>query len=610
MTAGPRRGSDPARDLRVARRHLEKGRLEKAAVLLEAVLSRHPESAEAHLAMGAVLEARGQRVEAMRRYHEASAIEPGYALPLLKFARLAYTSRAIEPSAVILGALEAAFVDAERAPLDSPEAQPRDIARLMGAQLEARHELPMHCLVPYREGDRGAVALAALIERLAADRLLRFYLANYVNVSAGIEYAATLARRRWLLDGRGPDGPDRLAFLASLALQCAGNDYAWMETAAETAAVEALEAEVAIWSGASDTCSALEQLLLYALYRPPAGLANAAVLAAEAALWPEVVQLFARVTLEAPLAERALEATISSLTPIEADSEAVRAQYETSPYPTWRHHRARRPETFTSFARRHFPALRLPWLTKARKRLLVAGAGTGREPIAYADRFRDLDVLAVDLSRASLAYGIRKARELGVERVEFRQADILNLAGLAERFEVIASQGVLHHLGDPEAGLRVLVGLLAPGGLMRLGLYSERGREIVVAARAAIAEAGLGAGADDMRRFRFEVLCRPEAHPLRDLLLTGNDFFCLSGLRDFLFYVREQRFRPRDLKALLERQGLRFLGFEIGHAGKRALYLKQQPQDPEMRDLDAWERFEQAHPDMVEGLYRFWCCKS
>ncbi len=607
MTAGSRRGADSARDLRVARRHLEKGRLEKATALLQTVLSRDPECADAHVEMGAVLEVRGRRLEAMRSYHQAARIEPGHAAALLRFARLAYTSREIEPSEVILAALEASFVDAERPPLDSSEAQARDVSRLMGAQLEARHDLRTRCLAPYRDG--GGVE-AALIERLAADRLLRFYLAHYVNVSTGIEYAATLIRRRWLLEGPGPEGPDRLAFLASLALQCFANQYAWFETSEETAAVEILENEIAAWPGEGDGVPALERFLLHALYRPPAGLPNATSLGAAADGWPEPVRTFARAGLAEPLAERAIEAAMPRVTPIEADSEAVREQYEANPYPAWRHHRAHRRESFASFARRHFPKLRLPWLAKARKHLLVAGAGTGREPIAYADRFADLDVLAVDLSRASLAYGERRAVELGVEAVAFRQADILNLADLDQRFEVVASQGVLHHMGDPAAGLRVLVGLLAPGGLLRLGLYSERGRDIVVRARVAIAEAGLGSGADEMRRFRFEVLCQPESHPLRDLLLTGNDFFCLSGLRDFLFHVREHRYRPRDLKALLDGQGLRFLGFELSHAGKRALYLREQPGDPEMCDLDAWERFETAHPKMVEGLYRFWCCKA
>ncbi|MDP6709265.1 MAG: methyltransferase domain-containing protein [Alphaproteobacteria bacterium] len=594
-----------ARDLRVVRRHLDKGRLDKAAALLGKVVAGYPDSAEARTVMGRVLAATGRRAEAMAAFEQACALAPSAVEPLLRFARLAYTARAVPRSEALLVALDACFVGAEVPPTDRPEAAAREIARLMGTQLAGRHDLERQCLALYQDDGGEDTLPADLLARLAADRLLAFYLATFVNVSPGIEFAMTLVRRRWLLQAEGVAGPDRLGFLASLALQCAANEYAWHETMAETQAIAALEDEVQTAAEVP-----VEQLLLYALYRRPARLASAETLAAAAATWPEALQPFAEETLHRPLAERALAAEIPRLTAIDADSEAVKAQYEANPYPIWRHLRSPPPESFAGFARRHFPGQPLPWLGKAGKRLLVAGCGTGREPIGYAARFTDLDVLAVDLSAASLAYGLARARELGVERVAFAQADILGLAGCDDRFEVIASQGVLHHMGDPEAGLAALVGLLAPGGLMRLGLYSERGRSIVVRAREAIAEAGLEATAVDMRRFRHEVLSRAEAHPLRDLLLTGNDFYCLSGLRDFLFHVREHRYRPRDLEALLERQGLEFLGFEIGHAGKRARYLEANPKDLKMRDLAAWERFEAAHPAMVEGLYRFWCCRA
>ena len=260
--------------------------------------------------------------------------------------------------------------------------------------------------------------------------------------------------------------------------------------------------------------------------------------------------------------------------------------------------------------RRKLPGLRPPWLNKPHKAALVAGCGTGREPINHALSFTDLDVLAVDLSTASLAYGVRKARELGVERVDFRQADILNLAALEDRFEFISSQGVLHHMNEPAAGLAVLAGLLAAGGVMRLGLYSERGRTLVVYARQLIAEAGYQPNSVDMRRLRSEVLYRPDDHPLRNLTIGGPDFYHLSGLRDFLFHACEHRYRAAELKELLQGAGLRFLGFEILHPGKGRLYREEFPEDRSMTDLDSWERFERQHPNMVEGLYLLWCCRA
>jgi len=589
-----------AREFRIAARHLDKGRHEKALALLSSLAERNPEDPLAATALGQVLERAGRREEAMACYRRAFSAAPDHAEALLHFARLAQWSRAVPRAPELLRALEACFLDTDEPPLATPHASARDIARLMGGQLAQHHRLRRHCLPPYREGGADAPVFVEVARALAGDRLFRFYLQTFINLSAEVEYALTLLRRRWLLSGIDLAPPERLPFLAALAVQGALNEHAWFETPEESAAVAVLAAKLESWPSAHllADAEALQSLLLYALYRAPSRLANADDLREAAGRWPEPPRLFARTALVEPLEERALAAAMPRLTPVEAASAAVREQYEANPYPRWRH------------KRRRLPGPRPPWLGQARKRALVAGCGTGREPINHALAFSDLDVLAVDLSAASLAYGSRRARELGVERVEFAQADILNLAALAERFEFISAQGVSHHMEEPEAGLAVLAGLLAPGGLMRLGLYSERGRSLVIRARALIAEAGYRPTADDMRRFRVEVLKRPDDHPLRDLAVAGNDFYCLyclSGLRDYLFHVREHRFSPAGLKRLLERQGLRFLGFEIANAAKRRLFREMFADAAAMADLDLWARFEQAHPDMVEGLYAFWC---
>ena len=79
----------------------------------------------------------------------------------------------------------------------------------------------------------------------------------------------------------------------------------------------------------------------------------------------------------------------------------------------------------------------------------------------------------VDLSLASLAYAQRKSNELSFTNIDYLQADILHLHQLGKEFDIIESVGVLHHMDEPMAGWRVLVDLLKPGGLMKIGLYSE-----------------------------------------------------------------------------------------------------------------------------------------
>ena len=66
-------------------------------------------------------------------------------------------------------------------------------------------------------------------------------------------------------------------------------------------------------------------------------------------------------------------------------------------------------------------------------RILVAGCGTGQHSIGTASRFKDSNVLAIDLSRRSLAYAKRKTLELGVNNIEYMQADILDLEKLEKK---------------------------------------------------------------------------------------------------------------------------------------------------------------------------------
>ena len=109
---------------------------------------------------------------------------------------------------------------------------------------------------------------------------------------------------------------------------------------------------------------------------------------------------------------------------------------------------------------------------------LVAGCGTGKVPISIALARDNVQVVAQDLSRRSLAYGVRMARKLGADNVRFVHDDILASRRLEQIFDVIECTGVLHHMKDPVQGWRVLTDILRPEGLMRIALYSEIARTV------------------------------------------------------------------------------------------------------------------------------------
>jgi SAM-dependent methyltransferase len=206
---------------------------------------------------------------------------------------------------------------------------------------------------------------------------------------------------------------------------------------------------------------------------------------------------------------------------------------------------------------------------------------------------------------SSLAYAKRKARELGITNIEFRQGDILELGSLGEHFDVIECAGVLHHLKDPLAGWRVLCGLLRPQGVMRIALYSEIARRFVVHAREFIRTEGYEATPDGIRRCRAAILARQDDARF-EKLARSEDFYSMSGCRDLIFHVQEHRYTLPRIAAELDALSLRFLGFELPDPGVALDYRLRFPEDEGVASLDNWNVFEADHPDTFFGMYQFW----
>ena len=233
---------------------------------------------------------------------------------------------------------------------------------------------------------------AGAAQELARDHLLQAILSRAIINDAALERVLTRLRRAVLLEGLTLDP----AFIEALAQQCFNNEYAWFVTPEESAALPNAASEAG------------------AMYRP--GAKQAAQLAEEASL--------AR--------------TIEAITPIRTGvSSEVREMYEENPYPRWLTLMRPRPISIAEGAPRS---------------VLIAGGGTGQHPLYTALSFPESEVLVVDLSRASLAYATRMAQRYRADNLRFRQADILELGSLGQRFDLIESFGVLHHLQDPLAG--------------------------------------------------------------------------------------------------------------------------------------------------------------
>jgi tetratricopeptide (TPR) repeat protein/2-polyprenyl-3-methyl-5-hydroxy-6-metoxy-1,4-benzoquinol methylase len=613
------------------------GKPDEAIAWYRRAIERDPNHAEAHNNLGGALMTRGDFAQAAACFERALALKPDLIEASINFTKMLLVSGDIARALEIAHRTHARHDTAEtralfylclRDPralphaqayrdnlvraLDEPWGNPRPLAGITTHLVRqnpairdaiARVEAAWPRLLPAGELF-GADGLAPV----AADRVLCALLESTLNNDVGLERFLTSARATLLTDalnGADPDG-DTLAFACALARHCFINEYVFAYPSEEAERVGELQDRVAAALAGGTPVPAFAIAAL-AAHVPLHTLPFASALAHFAYAAPLRAVLTQQI--DEPQEEARIRTTLPRLTAIEdAGSQAVRAQYEENPYPRWTGIAPlAKPQSVDSYLRDRFPLARLRASGLTRVEYLIAGCGTGQQVASVKLSFSNVDVTAIDLSLASLGYARRMIEKLGMRDIAFGQADILELASLVRTFDVIDSSGVLHHLADTEAGWKVLLSLLRPGGIMRVALYSMIARHDIEAVRRAIAARGLTGTAADIRQMRQEIMAMPDGRPERNAMKIV-DFFSTSDCRDLLFHVQERTFTIPELKAFFTDNGLEFLGFECD-PGTIQQYDAMFPDDPAHTDLDRWHAFEQASPDTFLAMYEFWLQK-
>lgn len=422
-----------------------------------------------------------------------------------------------------------------------------------------------------------ALATDDRLSRWEASAFVCLGLRRFLVADPAFERGLTWARR-WFLQA-GASAERHLPLLCALARYCFLAEYALV-----------CEEDIA---GLPTHPATPGEVARLACYRPLAGHPDAATFRelSEEPAYRDLVD----VTVREPTEEKAIAERVVEIAPVaDAVSLLVRQQYEDNPYPRWTTVGAGGavPHDVARLARG--------------KSILVAGCGTGREAIDAALIFPAARVDAIDLSRASLAYATRKAAELRVANVSFRQADLLDVARLGRSFDLIVSSGVLHHMRDPVAGLRALLSVLAPGGVLKIALYSTLARAAFTEARKWARREGFAPTPQGIRDFRAAVMARPDGDPMRQRLTESYDFYSVSQCRDLVFHVEEHTFGLPELAGIFRELGLSVLRVEARGPRDIDAYRARFPADAAATDLANWDVIERENPTMFSRMYVFW----
>jgi len=585
------------------------GRQDEAAALLQRALILKPGDATLHLNLGALFRRREKWGEAIACFRHTLDLNAGDLYSAQVFADGLHGAIFLEANAQL-------WKDLERC-LKIEGINHESLA--VPAALFLRNSQQ---LVPLIEAtERGDFNLSAqevqrgdVLAPLCTDFAILLLQRDVVR-DAALEKLFTAIRKILLtlaVAGRLPEQmkPQTLKFLCTLARQCFLNEYVYLQSAEEKASAAALQEQIDDRLRQPEERLPRAAIAVLACYRSLDGLAASGMLANhELAARDDAFGQLVTLQIRHAAVERKLAADLLELGDSDDEtSRNVRHQYEESPYPRWTNLKRRKTMSLRPLLGGLFPYANLAGLNiSAAPDLLVAGCGTGSHAITAALRYRNSRVLAIDLSQASLAYGKRQGEALGVDRIEWARGDILALAGFERRFDMIDSGGVLHHMREPMGGWRILRNLLKPGGVMKIGLYSELARAEFVGpgaelAAVATAEENL---ADRIRSYRHEIIDLPDDAPLKRVLAL-HDFYTLSECRDLLFHAKEHRFNLPEIARCLEALDLEFIGFEMRERAVIDRYRARFPDDPGAQNLENWHLFETDNPHTFAGMYQFW----
>ena len=274
-------------------------------------------------------------------------------------------------------------------------------------------------------------------------------------------------------------------------------------------------------------------------------------------------------------------------------SEAVRAFYEHHPYPPpvesldqyrqlWQDPAKRRADYHLFWPGRPY---------RDAFSILIAGCGTS-QAAKHAMRWPDARVVGIDFSATSVRCTLQLKQRYGLNNLAVHQLPLERAAELETHFDQIVCTGVLHHLADPDAGLRALRTVLDPEGAMHLMVYAPYGRTGIYMLQEFCTRLGIRASEEGIRDLIRALTALPPGHPLESLLREAPDFRNEAALADALLHPRDRAYSVPQFFDFLQNAALTFARWvRQAPYSVRAGLMEKLPQAPRIACLAPPEQY-------------------
>ena len=393
--------------------------------------------------------------------------------------------------------------------------------------------------------------------------------------------------------------------LSAICIQCDYNGYVWEVTDKEKKEIQNLEEKIIEDLKLTDDIN-INEVLIYACYKPL--LNNTSLVNYLSKKFKDTdeinYEVIQSLILE-PLSLRENNDHIKSFNEVkDKTSLKVMNMYKEHPYPKWKGI-LYIPSEINVHQKYYDRDLTEKNDSNIQKEILIAGCGTGQELVTVSKIYSNSNITAIDISLPSLSYAYKRAKDNDVNNFELIHMDLLELVNYKKKFDIINCSGVLHHMKDPELGLKALISCLKEDGYLNIGLYSRTARENITKLRKLIADNNLNNSQEEIAKIRRSIILGYDGYESFNHLLNVRDFYSFNEMQDLLFHPRELMFNLEEIDEILKRNNLEFIEFDNKYQKVKDVYNKNYPKDKELRSIKNWSEFEDQYPPTFLGMYQF-----
>ncbi len=181
--------------------------------------------------------------------------------------------------------------------------------------------------------------------------------------------------------------------------------------------------------------------------------------------------------------------------------------------------------------------------------ILVAGCGAN-QAAHYAFTNRNCEVLGIDVSDSSLGHEAHLKQKHRLDNLELLEMSLGEIGSLGRTFDLIVCTGVLHHLPDPDAGLRSLRDVLKPHGVISVMLYGSFPRVGVYMLQEVFRLLALKQDVESIGIVKRTIDVLPRWHHLNVYRQTAPDLGYDSGLVDTFLHPADRAYTVSDILKL------------------------------------------------------------